>query len=123
MPRTSKMSKRSSNRAGASLKLIASLFFMYVTLSGLSSGSWGLYAAGSIWTPLLVAAALLGSTALLFSSLAELANPRMCMGGKPVVAVAFSLVALTIGPIGSAPLWITIIGFLIGWIGIAAERM
>jgi uncharacterized membrane protein YuzA (DUF378 family) len=45
------------------------------------------------------------------------------MGGKLVGVVAFSLVALTVGPLGSASLWVTIVGFLIGWAGIAAEKM
>ncbi len=117
------MAKKDSNKAGAALKFIASLFFLYVVLSGLSSGTWGSYVSGTVWVPLLVAAALLGSIALFFSSLAEMVNPAMCMGGKLVTAVSFALVALTVGPLGSMALWITIVGFLIGWAGFAAERM
>jgi hypothetical protein len=67
--------------------------------------------------------ALLGSIALFFSTIAEMVKPEMCMGGKLVGVVAFSLVALTVGPLGSASLWVTIVGFLIGWAGIAAEKM
>ena len=115
--------KSNNNRAGAALKFIASLFFLYVVLTGLGSGRWGSYVSGSIWAPILVAAALLGSIALFFTSLVEIANPKMCMGGKLIAVVSFSLVALTVGPLGSAALWMTIVGFLIGWAGLAAERM
>ena len=115
--------KKSGNRIGAALKFVASLFFLLVVLSGLHRGVWGIYTSGSFWTPILLAAALLGSIALFFGSLAEMVKPEMCMGGKLIAVVAFSLVALTVGPLGSIPLALTIIGFLIGWAGIAAERM
>jgi hypothetical protein len=119
--RVTKTSK--GNKTGAALKFVASLFFLYVVLAGLHSGMWGVYASGSIWTPILLPVALLGSIALFFSTLAEMVRPEMCMGGKLVAVVSFSLVALTVGPLGSAALWITIVGFLIGWAGIAAEKM
>ena len=122
MPRSVKKSNN-NKKTGAALKFVASIFFLYVVLSGLGSGIWGAYASGSIWTPILVAVALLGSIALFFGSLAEMAKPEMCMGGKLIAVVAFSLVALTIGPLWSVPLWITIIGFMVGWAGVATERM
>ena len=122
MPRNANK-KNNNKKAGAALKFVASLFFLYVVLTGLSSGLWGSYASGSIWTPILVAVALLGSIALFFGSLAEIVKPEGRLGGKLIAVVAFSLVALTIGPLWSVALCVSVIGFLIGWAGIAAERM
>ena len=123
MPRNVTKKNSNNRRAGAVLKFVASLFFLYVVLSGLNSGSWGTYASSSIWTPILVAVALLGSIAIFFGSLAEMAKPEMCMGGKLIAVVSFALVALTVGPLSSLPLWMTLVGFLVGWAGVAAERM
>jgi hypothetical protein len=122
MPTKSK-SKSNNHKKGAALKFIASLVFLYVVLMGLHTGQWGSYVAGSVWAPLLVAAALLGSIVLFFGSLAEMVKPEMCMGSKPVMLVAFALIALTVGPLHNPMLWVTLVGFLIGWAGTAVERM
>ena len=52
-----------------------------------------------------------------------MAKPEMCMGGKLIAVVSFALVALTLGPLWSLPLWMSLAGFLVGWAGVAAERM
>jgi hypothetical protein len=118
-----KTSKMDNHKAGATLKFVASLIFLYVLFTGLGSGTWGNYATGSLWSPLLLAAALLGSICLFFGSLMEIVKPKMCMGSKPVMLVAFCLVALTVGPLFSSLLWMSIVGFVIGWAGSAVERM
>lgn len=118
------MAKKGNNNTGNALKFIASLFFLYVVFVGASNGWWSAWVSGpsngSVWLPLLVAIGVIGSIALFFGSIAGMAK-GIKVGNNLFYATALSLVALTVSPQWSIAFWISIVGFVIGWLGITVE--
>jgi hypothetical protein len=129
MPRDNAKATKSKSAWPNGLRFVASLFFLYVLFGGTSAGSgwwspWVVSGAGSLWLPILFGAAVLSSIALFFSSIAGLAFKADFGAGWKVQSVAaFALVALTVSTILSSVFWLVIVGFILGWIANAVERM
>lgn len=110
------------------LRFVASLLFLYVIFTGASMtppfGNAWLGQAGSLWLPILFGVAVLGSIALFFSSLAGIAwGKDSGMTAKILMWSSITLVALTASPAWGMYFWVTILGFIIGWLGSALEMM
>lgn len=127
---------KSRNAWPDGLRLIASLFFLYVIFGGTNSGAgwWSssvLSGAGSIWYPILLGVAVLTSIALFFGSIASLVFKTSMggMGWKTLAVASFALVALTVPLVGSqasvwsSTFWLVILGFILGWVASAMEMM
>ncbi|MCL5675007.1 MAG: hypothetical protein M1611_00145 [Candidatus Marsarchaeota archaeon] len=101
-------------------EFLASLFFFYAIMTATGVGATFPWANGSVWQPLLYAAAVTGSVLLLFTSIATF-NRQNERGTRLAflsnVVAGFSLFALTAGT--SVYFGISLIGFILGFIGSA----
>jgi hypothetical protein len=109
-------------RTGSALRFAASLFFLYVLYVSLSSGIWGTYLIGTQWAPVLIGLAVLGTVSLFFGGLAGMVDERYGTGNKLVYLTAFALVGLTVSTLPSVAFWMSIVGFVIGWLGALSDR-
>lgn len=82
-----------------------------------------------IWAPLLYAVAVLGSITLFFSSLVGyfMSSDMPMMGiKKTMMATSLAILAwaaITGGAGWSMNMWLTVIGFVIGWFGMGMAMM
>jgi hypothetical protein len=105
--------KQQNGMLAPAAKFVASLIFLYVVFGPLNAmAAPGL---GNLWTPLLYAAAVLGSITMFFAGLAGFSQmmPRMC-GCKVMMVTPFAILALVaITPLGAGfatAMWLTVIG-------------
>ncbi len=137
MPRTTARTDRSTPKQGSAwpngLRLLASLFFLYVVFNVTAGGALVFTSGtptvfnttGQLWLPLLLGAAVLSSIALFFYSIGGLLWKTASSTGPKLASVAaFTLVALTVtaGAALGVLFWLTILGFIISWAGAVAER-
>jgi hypothetical protein len=108
--------------ASAVLKFIASLFFIYVLYMGLSSGGWAAVIKLSVWISIVFSIALLSTIALFVTSIGGMAMPKRCNSGTSKLVTVAALTVLILASLSWNVAWITItvLGFLIGWLGEAA---
>ena len=108
--------------ASAVLKFVASLFFIYVLYVGLSSGGWGAAIKYSVWISIVFAVALLSTISLFFASISGMIMPKRCRADMMKLVTIAGISVLVLASLGWNVEWITItvIGFLIGWLGEAA---
>ena len=108
--------------ASAVLKFVASLFFIYVLYVGLSSGGWGAAIKYSVWISIVFAVALLSTISLFFASICGMIMPKRCRADMMKLVTIAGISVLVLASLGWNVEWITItvIGFLIGWLGEAA---
>ncbi|MDE1871597.1 MAG: hypothetical protein KGI06_05165 [Candidatus Micrarchaeota archaeon] len=136
MPKTDKDATGSKGSWSNGLRLIASLFFLYVLFGGTggSAGWWSPWVtngAGSLWLPILFGAAVLSSIALFFSSITGVlfkGDQRMLWKTKSITTnvqtvAAFSLLALTVSPLWTSTFWLVVVGFILGWVANAFEMI
>ena len=113
------------------LMFLASLIFLYVVFGPLSAAapSLGNGLGYGIWAPLLYAVAVLGSITLFFSSLVGffMSTDMQMMGTKKtMMATSLAILAwaaITGGAGWSMNMWLTVIGFVIGWFGMGMAMM
>lgn len=129
MARSEKPTAKNSYGAGPNaLRFVASLFFLYVVFGGAYGNGWWspwvTSGAGSLWTPILLGAAVLSSIGLFLGSLAGMAWKMVTpMGWRTSIIAAFSLTALTVSLSFSSVFWIVMIGFILNWVASGMEMM
>ena len=122
MPRKETNAAPKVKPASAVLKFIASLFFIYILYMGLSSG-WGAVIKYSVWVSVVFAIALLSTISLFFASIGGMVMPKRCKANmmKLVTVAGLTILVLTSLSWNVAWITVTVIGFLIGWLGDAAS--